>query len=117
MSVKDLLPFSWLLFNHVNCYEKQIVAHNVRGNKEECKKILQIKKDENSRETMMKVQIASRWRGSAGLCPKALSPKTQVVVICLRSATGFNGIQLLQSHSLQVFPLNLNRAIQHRGEE
>lgn len=65
----------------------------------------------------MKVQTASYWRGSAGLFPKALSPKTQVVVICLRSATGFDAIQLLQLHSLQMFPLNLNREIQHRGKE
>ena len=115
MSVKDLLPFSRLLFHHVNCCEKQIVAHNVRGNKEECKITLQTKKDENSRQPT--IQIASHWRGSAGLFPKGLSPKTQVVVICLWSATGFDVIQLLQSHSLQVFPLNLDRAIQHRGEE
>lgn len=40
MSDKDLLPFSWLLFSHANFYEKQIVAYNVKGNKEECEKTL-----------------------------------------------------------------------------
>lgn len=38
-----------------------------------------MKKEENSRKPAMKVQIASHWRGSAGLFPKALSPNTQVV--------------------------------------
>lgn len=76
MSVKDLLIFSWLLFNYVNVDEKQIVTHNVRGNNKECKTTLQTKKDENSRDPMMKVHIASQLRGSDGLFPKALPPKT-----------------------------------------
>lgn len=38
-----------------------------------------MKKEGNSRKPTMKVQIASHWRGSAGLFPKALSPNTQAV--------------------------------------
>lgn len=101
MSVKNLLPFEGLLFKFVNCFENQGIVHNVRGNKDE-RKDLQAKRDENSRELMMKVQIASHWRGSDGLFPKDLSSKKQVGVISLQSATGFDGIHVLQSHSLQI---------------
>lgn len=75
MSDKDLLPFSWLLFSHANFYEKQIVAYNVKGNKEECEKTLKTE-NENSRQPMIKVQILSHWRGLVKLFPKAFSPKT-----------------------------------------
>lgn len=96
-----LLRIAQLLFQNVNCFENQSIGRNIRGNKKE-RKDPQAKKDENSRELMMKVQSASHWRGSVGLFPKALSPKKQAVVICLQSATGFDGTQVLRSHSWQI---------------
>lgn len=99
-NLKTMLRIAWLLFQNVKCFENQNIGRNTRGNKEE-RKDPQAKKDENSRELMMKVQTASHWRGSVGLFPKALSPKKQVVVICLQLGTGFDGIRALQSHSWQ----------------
>lgn len=56
MSVKNLFFFACLLFQNVNCFEKQSIGQNIRGNKEE-RKDPQAKKDENSRELMMKVRL------------------------------------------------------------